>query len=108
LAGECESADVNWAFETYVNVNGRVQSLRFRPERIELAAIEKFVARHAMNLGRCRAKRFDPPQLLQRFFDVRQPEHGIPPEPAGALLADFMNPGIVGAAQGILEFNIGR
>src|SRR5215467_11179648 len=49
-----------------------------------------------------------PPQLLQRFSDVRQPEHGVPPEPTGAMLADFMNPAIVGAAEGILEFDVGR
>src|SRR5690349_24884040 len=31
------------AFKTDVNVNGYAQSLRFRPERVELAAIEKLV-----------------------------------------------------------------
>jgi hypothetical protein len=61
-----------------------------------------------MNLDRCRAKRFDALQLLQCFFDVRQPEHGIPSEPAGALLAHFTNPGVIGVAEGILEFDVGR
>ena len=103
-----EQSGERGAFKTYVNINGHVQSLRFRPERVELAAIEELVARHAMNLGRCRAERFHATQLVQSFIDLRQPEHGVPPEPAGALLADFMNPGVVGAAQGILKFDVGR
>jgi hypothetical protein len=113
--GECnrhekilEQSRERGAFKTDVNVNRRAQSLRFRPEGVELAAIEKLIARHTMNLCSCRAQRFDAPQFLQRSFDVRQPEHGVPPEPAGALLADFMHPGIVGAAEGILEFDVRR
>ena len=97
-----------WGFQNLCERKWACSITPLPTRTVELAAIEKLIARHTMNLGRCRAKRFDPPQPLQRFSDIRQPEHGVPPEPAGALLADFMNPAIVGAAEGILEFDVGR